>query len=157
MVLRWPGQEEIRRSLAEAGVPRLLVVAPGCQPPLCPDPLEDWVASPGDPAEMEHRRATLAARAASSLAELPVLEEGNILWFRDRWVALSPAEATLVRTLVGHYQQCAPRRALGLDGADKAATSALYTQISRVRRRIEPLGLVVRSVRSRGFVLSPVS
>ena len=115
------------------------------------------MASPGDPAEMEHRRATLAARAASAQAELPVLEEGDILWFRCRWVALSPAEAPLVRILVHHYDNCATRRDLGLDGADRAATSALYTRINRVRRRIEPLGLGVQSVRGRGFVLSPAS
>jgi len=41
--------------------------------------------------------------------------------------------------------------------ADRPTTSnALHVNLSRLRKRLVPLGLVIRRVRSRGYVLEPV-
>lgn len=68
-ILRWPAQEELRRRLADAGVPRLLVLNGGRRAPMTVDPLEDWLREPVDPGELALRSATLHHRAQRSQGE----------------------------------------------------------------------------------------
>ena len=49
----WPGAEERRVTLRDAGMPRLLLVPEDCDPPVTDDVLEDWVRTPADPAQPE--------------------------------------------------------------------------------------------------------
>ncbi len=157
VLVRWPHDDEVRQSLQRAGVPRLLVVDPGCSPPLAPDSLEDWVLASADSTEIGFRVAGLEARAGVSTPERPTLEEGDILRYAGRWVAMAPAEVPVVRMLLESFESCVTRAVLGLTGADPTHASALYTQINRIRRRVAPLGLEVVNVRGRGFLLSPAS
>jgi DNA-binding winged helix-turn-helix (wHTH) protein len=152
LLVRWPVEEERRRRLAERGVARLLLVEDDAAPPELMDCLEDWIrlpASDGDRAarvEGLRRRHRLLA---------PQLDEDGVLRFGGGWVSMSPLEARLVDVLLDHLGAVVERDVLrqSVWPATSPVANALDVHITRLRRRLAPLGLVIRTVRGRGFVL----
>ena len=68
-IVPWPDEADPSPCLAEAGVPRLLFIAPGHAPPAPLDLYEDWVRVPGQPTRSRCGRPTWPAgggRAAGS-------------------------------------------------------------------------------------------
>ena len=63
VVLRWPSDPNRRRELADLGIPRLLLVDSDAPPPVCTDPLEDWIRLPSDERDIDARMNALRARA----------------------------------------------------------------------------------------------
>ncbi len=63
--MRWPSDVERRVELAELGVPRLLVVADGTEPPEIYDG-EDWCWASSDERDVAARLAQLRDRASGS-------------------------------------------------------------------------------------------
>lgn len=153
-LLQWPGDRVRLGDLRDQGIPRLLVVEPGAAPPLAPDCLEDWVGAHASPDEVAARRAALLLRAAHH-ATRPVLDDDGLLRHRDGWVSLSPVEQHLARALLDRYGTVVPRDAL----AQRAWPSGLPTRnaldvhVLRLRRRIATVGLEIRTVRARGYLL----
>jgi len=152
-VLHWPADE---RRVAEArarAVPRLLVVTDG-EPPLALDCLEDWVLASTSDGERELRRRALQRRAELHGAT-PVLDGDGLLHHRDEWVSLSPVEQSLASALLDRFGSVVSRDVL----AGRAwpigmpTRNALDVHVLRLRRRIAPLGLEIRTVRSRGYLL----
>jgi DNA-binding winged helix-turn-helix (wHTH) protein len=88
--------------------------------------------------------------------DAPVLDEDGLLRFGGRWVALSPAQASVVTLLLARFGGGVTTheelRATAW-GTKPHSPHALTTLVKRLRRRIEPLGLDVLSVRLRGYVL----
>jgi DNA-binding response OmpR family regulator len=148
VVLHWPEDADQRPVFAAAHMPRLFVVAPDEQPPAGLDALEDWMRAPVDPEEVLARTHHLA-HAHEEDAVPPMLEDGDILRHRGRWVALSPAERAVICRLLARFDHCVQRGELD----DVAGDAVLNTRIKRLRRRIAPLGLTIKTVRARGFVL----
>jgi DNA-binding winged helix-turn-helix (wHTH) protein len=70
-------------------------------------------------------------------------------------VPLAPVEARLVTALLGRYGAVVGRQALTRAGWLGATPSrnALDVKIFRLRRRIAPLNLTIRTVRARGYLL----
>jgi hypothetical protein len=64
-MVAWPSEAERRARLADAGVPRLLFIAPGHAPPKLWDRHEDWVRVPASAEEVRLRAATLQGRLAA--------------------------------------------------------------------------------------------
>jgi hypothetical protein len=64
----WPGAEERRVTLRDAGMPRLLLVPEDCDPPVTDDVLEDWVRTPADPREVQSAGVDLAFAGNSRIA-----------------------------------------------------------------------------------------
>ena len=127
---------------------------PTTEPPATVDPLEDWVRVDTDPGDVQVRVSTLARRA-DGRGGTPIVDDDGLLHFRDRWVALSPLETTIARALVDRYGAV-----VGRDGLSRRAwpggaptRNALDVQMVRFRRRVDPVGLEVRTVRSRGYLL----
>ncbi len=153
-LVRWPAEDERREFLRSAGTPRLLLVEPDVGAPATLDPLEDWVRLPADEAEVGARLATLAARAGPT-RPAPDVDDDGLLRHRDRWVALSPVEQALVAVLIERFGAVVSRDTLSRrawpDGSP--TRNALDVHILRLRRRIAPLGLEVRTVRARGYLL----
>jgi two-component system OmpR family response regulator len=151
---RWPSERDKVEDLRRRRVPRLLVVEPGADPPLPEDFLEDWVRPDTTDDEVEARRSGLEARARLYGA-LPEIDDDGLLRFRRRWVAVSPVEGALVRALVERYGSVVTRDTLAArawpDGIP--TRNALDVHMLRLRRRIAPLGLEIRTVRSRGYLL----
>lgn len=145
----------MRRALADLGSPRLLLVAPGADPPIDLDDLEDWAWSDARAREVEARLASLDARASRVEQVAPVVDDDDVLHVGERWVALGPLEAKLARRLAAR-----PGEVVGRHELEEAAWAGSAVRpnttdrlVHRLRRHIEPVGLVLRTVRGRGYVL----
>jgi two-component system, OmpR family, response regulator len=136
------------------GVLRLLVLEGGVPAPICSDIREDWVRAPITEADLKARMATLSAKAEAH--RLPQIDPYGILRFSDRSTSVSPTETDLMECLIRQFEalvsreelrDCLPERASG------CSRNALDLHIMRLRRRIQPLGLVIQTVRGRGYML----
>jgi hypothetical protein len=153
-LLRWPAQQDLREQCRSRGVPRILVVEAGLQAPVCDDIYEDWVRTPVPSHDLKARADALAYRYRRFRS--PQLDENGVLWFASRSVTLSPTQAELLSLLVSRFGQVVPREVLRFeagDGAEPMTRNALDLHIMRVRQRINALGLTVRTVWGRGYVL----
>jgi len=155
-VLRWPVDQARVGELRETGTPRLLVVDPGAAPPAPPDCLEDWIIDGASVNEIEARRRAIMARAVQHGAR-PVLDDDGLLHHRDTWVSLSPVEQSIAAALLDRFGTVVTRDAL----AQRAwpfglpTRNALDVHVLRLRRRISAIGLEIRTVRARGYLLQP--
>jgi DNA-binding response OmpR family regulator len=154
VLVRWPSDEESLESARRGALPRLLLVEGDSPPPVVDDELEDWIRVPADEAELRARREALARRATQH-AEHPELDDDGLLRFRGSWVALPPVDAALTRTLLERYGSVVDRETLirrAWEG-EVRGRNALDVHILRLRRRVAPIGLEIRTVRSRGYLL----
>ena len=99
-VILWPEEEQRRRRLEVAGIPRLLVIAGGEPPADLDVVLEDWVRVPVEQPDLDRRVAILAARSGVAT---PFIDDGDLLHCGGRWVALPASEARLAVPLVEHF------------------------------------------------------
>lgn len=155
-LVRWP-EESARLSLLQAeGAPRLLLVRGDTEPPMPIDELEDWVRIPADDRDVRARAATLAARAAARLR--PQVHDDDLLRFRDQWIALSPLEGAMARPLVDRFGAVVARDVVSRSAwpAGPPTRNALDVHMLRLRRRARLVGLEVRTVRARGYLLQAV-
>ena len=154
VLVRWPEEEPELERLRAAGVPRLLIVDPQVAPPDAIDPLEDWIRLPADDQDVRVRVVALSARASRDRSTANVDEDG-LLRYRGEWVSLSPVERCLAAALVERFGAVVGRDTLARrawpDGAP--TRNALDVHVLRLRRRISPLGLELRTVRSRGYLM----
>ena len=157
VIVRWPEERDEVARLADAQVPRLLLVAAGADPPEPGDVLQDWVRLPGDDRDFGARIRGLRLRAAG-LAAAPRIDRHGRLLYRGRWAQLSPIEERLGRELAEAFESVVSDERLIERGwpAAHASANALRVHLHRLRRRIGPLGLEVRVVRSEGWVLQAV-
>jgi len=155
--VRWPDDAERLARLREAGRPRLLVVEEATEPPIASDCLEDWVVDGASEREIDTRRRALVQRARLH-AVSPHIDGDGLLHFRDRWVSLSPVEQSLAAVMLERFGAVVPRDALAERAWPRGAPTrnALDVHVLRLRRRISAVGLEIRTVRSRGYLLQPV-
>jgi hypothetical protein len=151
-LVRWPEEQDRLEIMRAAGAPRLVLVDGIAAPPACADPLEDWVRIPAPDEDVRARMATLAARACESR---PTVDGDGLLHHEGRWVALSPVEQALGRALVERYGAVVGRDLLARRAWPGGAPTrnALDVHVLRLRRRVATVGLEVRTVRSRGYLL----
>ncbi|MGW1727972.1 winged helix-turn-helix domain-containing protein [Streptomyces sp. NPDC002306] len=153
-LVRWPAQRELREECRVRGMPRILVVEAGLRAPVCEDIFEDWVRTPVTSFDLQARSDALVHRYRRSRA--PQLDEDGVLRFASRSVTLSPMQAALLALLVAQFAQVVPREALGSRlgrGQGPMSRNALDLHMMRIRHRINALGLTVRTVWGRGYVL----
>ena len=156
VLVRWPVEASRRQRLAEEQRPRLLLVADGAGPPGAVDCLEDWMREPADEAELAARMAALAVRARAHVApDRPELDGDGVLRRGRDWVSLPPVEARLTAALLDRLGTVVSREALARAGWPDGAPgrNALDVHVLRLRRRLGPVGLAIRTVRSRGYLL----
>ena len=155
VLVRWPEDEPSRVRLRDAGVPRLLLVAEASSPPSVFDDLEDWIRVPADEVDLHARVEALDRRAQSRTPVRPDLDENGVLRLGEGWVPLPPVEARLTEALLDRYGAVVSRDALGRAGWPDGppGRNALDVHVLRLRRRLAPLGLAIRTVRSRGYLL----
>lgn len=155
VLVRYPGEAAKRERLSLERVPRLLLVEASEPPPSGDDPLEDWIRVPATEADVLARITTLSSRAGAAAATVPVLDGDGVLRLAGAWVSLPPVEARLTRALLDRIGAVVSRDALGRAGWPDGAPgrNALDVHVLRLRRRLAPLGLVIRTVRSRGYLL----
>lgn len=150
----WPTQEMHRSSLSSVRRPRLLLVDPDVPAPRVTDVLEDWVRLPANDEDVQARVATLAARSKS--AGRPGLDADGVLRYEGVLVPLPPLEARLASVLLERFASVVSRDGLGRAGWPDGppGRNALDVHMVRLRRRVQPLGLTIRTVRGRGYLLA---
>lgn len=145
--------------LAEQRQPRLLLVEPDAEPPDCTDILEDWVRLPVSRADRNARIRTLESRLERREPAAPNLNETGTLQYRGERTQLSAIQAGLVGLLVERFGAVVSREALARAAWPDADPSDnnLDVTIARLRRQLDPVGLRIRTVRSRGYLLTDQS
>ena len=162
-MLRWPEEEGRRSRISREGGPRLLLVADGEEPPAIADCLEDWVRVPAPEDEVRARVETLTVRSLAHTTngkhpeptDEPLLDDFGVLRLNGSWVALPPLEARLADALLERLGTVTSRDVLIRAGWPTAppGRNALDVHVLRLRRRLEPVGLAIRTVRSRGYLM----
>jgi DNA-binding response OmpR family regulator len=157
-LLRWPSENGRRQRLSLAGGPRLLLVEDGESPPPILDCLEDWIRVPASEEEVRARVHALSVRRAAHEHDAPGLDLDGVLRFRGKWVSLPPLETRMMEVLLARFGAVVSREALAQAGWPEGMTgrNALDVHVLRLRRRVGPLGLAIRTVRSRGYLLETV-
>ncbi|MEY2437224.1 MAG: two-component system, OmpR family, response regulator [Acidimicrobiaceae bacterium] len=155
VLIRWPAEEARRDHLRQSGAPRLLLVESGAAPPVAVDEIEDWIRVPADEVDLHARVENLNRRAREREHVQPELDEDGVLRVGSAWVPLPPVEARLTAALVDRYGAVVSRESLSRAGWPDGAPgrNALDVHVLRLRRRLAPLGLAIRTVRSRGYLL----
>jgi DNA-binding response OmpR family regulator len=157
-LLWWPADEAVRQRLALARRPRLLLVAAGDDPPVVVDELEDWIRFPLHLQDLAIRTRVLAHRARD-VPPRPVglvLDEDGVLHNEDRWVPLSTLEARACSYLLARSGQQVTREELTCAvwptraPADPRAVGGV---ISRLRRRVAPLGVGIHTLGRVGVMI----
>lgn len=156
-IVRWPDERGLREDLAKCGRARLLVVDSDAAPPIASDPLEDWVRTPCGELDVRARLEGLRLRLEQTLELVPELDADGVIRYGDRWAPLPPVEARLTSVLVRRFGAVVSRDDLVAAGWPGAAPgrNALDVHVLRLRRRLEPVHLAIRTVRSRGYLLEP--
>jgi DNA-binding response OmpR family regulator len=156
VMVPWPTQEVHRSTLSSVRRPRLLLVDPGVPAPRVTDVLEDWVRLPANEEDVQARVATLAARSESVASGRPGLDADGVLRYDGELVPLPPLEARLASVLLERFASVVSRDGLGRAGWPDGppGRNALDVHMVRLRRRIHPLGLTIRTVRGRGYLLA---
>lgn len=155
-LIQWPSDEDLRAELAELRQPRLLLVDSDAEPPQCTDILEDWVRLPVSRDDRNARIQTLLTRARVTDPDVPALHGNGTLEYHGRSTQLSAIQSDLTRAMVERFGAVVSREALvAVAWPEAEATdNNLDVTIGRLRRQLEPLGLRIRTVRSRGYLLS---
>ena len=86
---------------------------------------------------------------------IPELDDNGVLRLGPAWVALAPVEGRLAKALVERFSRVVSRDTLARAGWPSKAPdrNVLDVHVLRLRRRLGPVGLVIRTVRSRGYLL----
>ncbi|MFP5317969.1 MAG: winged helix-turn-helix domain-containing protein [Acidimicrobiia bacterium] len=154
-LLRWPDEQARRQRLSLVGGPRLLLVEDGAPPPPVLDCLEDWVRVPAAEEDVKARVDALATRRAAHHHDAPGIDSDGVLRYQGRWVSLPPLESRMLEVLLSRFGAVVSREALATAAWPDGATgrNALDVHVLRLRRRLEPMDLRIRTVRCRGYLL----
>ncbi len=156
-LLNWPAEDERRRSLAQRGVPRLLLVNPDRSPPTVTDHLEDWIRRPYNDVDLEARIACLRARASEPAVagDSPAIDEDGVLRTDRGWLALSDVEVKLMTELIGRYGAVVDRDSLQNAAwpNQQVSRNLLDVYLHKLRPRVIEVGLAINTVRKRGYLL----
>jgi hypothetical protein len=153
VVVRWPEQHADAERLARLEQPHLLLVEPGVAPPELDSCLADWIRLPADDIDVRARLSALAARAVQH-PSVPALDEYGELSYGGQRVFLSPTDHRLAELLVSSFDRGVPDQELLeriREGQEDPSKIRVY--VSRLRKRIRPLGLEITSIRGFGYRL----
>ncbi len=95
------------------------------------------------------------ARSEAPVLGSPEIDDLGVLRHGGSWVSLSPTQETIMRTLVGHMGRAVARADLVAATWPAGAPDhhAIDVHIHRLRPRVEKTGLVIHTLRGRGFML----
>jgi DNA-binding response OmpR family regulator len=158
-IVRWPDEGRLREELARSGRARLLMIDTDAAPPIAADPLEDWVRTPCGELDVQARIEALRQRLEQTLELVPELDADGVIRYFGRWAPLPPVEARLTDELVRRFGAVVSRDDLVAAGwpGGSPGRNALDVHVLRLRRRLQPVRLAIRTVRSRGYLLEPAA
>lgn len=152
-LVRWPQDAEMLDRLGTFGHPRLLLVDPDADPPVVTDLLEDWIRLPADDRDIQTRVASLRRRVGQQ--RIPVFDGACRVGFGGGWAPLSPIEYSLASVLVERFGYLVADKDLSTRAWGDATprSAALRVHLTRLRRRVEPIGLEILTIRAHGHVM----
>ncbi len=154
VVLSWPHDAAKADRLAELGTPLLLLVDRDAAPPDSERCLQDWLWAPVDDAELRSRLLCLTRRAATH-PRRPFIDESGLLMHRGRSLFLSPLDQRIAELLLAEPGVVVPdQRLIDEVWNGEASLQTLRVHLSKMRGRIAPLGLTIRCIRHRGYVMA---
>jgi DNA-binding winged helix-turn-helix (wHTH) protein len=161
-IVRWPQDADRREALHRAGTPRLIVIGADGHPPTPLDGREDWAREPVADTDLAARIDWLKRRLERRVVvadRAPTIDEDGLLRTDLGWVTIPPVEARLAAALIRRLGAVVSRDALTRVTWPKEAPSrnALDVHVLRLRRRIASIGLAIRTVRGRGYLLEASS
>lgn len=161
LIVRWPDDRGALPELVLRRVPVLLLLDGDSAPPPGDDPLIDWLRLPVDARDLDarlERLRELASRWSPAPSE-PMLDGAGRLYRQARWVPVTPTEEILLSALLDGMDKIVLRRDLLARGwPDGGASDAsLRLHMMRLRQRIRPLGLEIRTIRGKGYALAVVA
>jgi len=158
VLVLWPDHASDLERLSALGVPRLLLVAPEAPPPEDGDCLQDWVRLPAADQDVRARILALERRSARHRARVPVtVSDDGQLTYRGHSVWLSPTVRRLFQALADRFGGIVALEELVRQvwPDDPPDPTSVRVHILRLRRRLAPLGLEIRNVQGKGYVLLP--
>lgn len=154
--LRWPEHAEERTWCRQNRVPRILLVDTGQQPPEPFDMYEDWVRPPISNEDLSVRVQTLVSRQQEY--NRPQVDPHGSLSYHGKRLNISPTQVDLILCLVRSFSELVLRSALMscLPGDGRSdSRNVLDLHMARLRRKLGPIGLTIRTVWGCGYVLEP--
>jgi DNA-binding winged helix-turn-helix (wHTH) protein len=151
-VVHWPAEGDRLDRLRVVGEARLLVIESG-DPPFSTDPLEDWVRVPVHEDDLRLRIDVLRQRAA--LREPLSIDDGVLRW-GDQLLILPPTEARIASTLLRSMNTVVAREQLKRSvwpDRPPNGRNALDVHIAKLRRLVGQIGIDVRTVHGRGYLM----
>lgn len=123
---------------------------------------DDYMAKPFNPRELESRIRALVRRSQGQLD--PMMRIGTLIFDRssrtvyldDKMVDLRRRELAVLETLMGRAGKVVPKERLSAEifNFDDAVTpNALEVYVGRLRRKLQPSGPAIRTVRGLGYMI----
>ncbi|MFF7972604.1 winged helix-turn-helix domain-containing protein [Streptomyces sp. NPDC007905] len=130
------------------------MVEAGARPPVCNDPFEDWVRAPISRDDLDARVRALQNRLDSR--QIPTLDSAGTLTFGSHSITISNVQTELMELLIEHFGEVVYRHELSQRLAERVqrpTRNSLDLHIMRLRRRLSPTDLVIRTAWGRGYAL----
>jgi two-component system, OmpR family, response regulator len=153
VVVFMPGEADRLAELRAAEVPHLVIVGTNSEPPVVVCDCEEWIRFPAGASDVSARLEGLRQRAARRGLPRPVLTQDGLLRASNSWVALSRTEQRVAQRLLASFEELVPTAVIA-EALRTDKSTRVTTCVARLRRRIEPLGLTIGSVRSRGYFMT---
>jgi hypothetical protein len=153
-LVEWSTQAGLRKALANAGIPRVLLVEPGVDPPTPLGVDEGWVRKDATDDEVDECARTVLERLATTE---PIESVGSCAWSHlGRSFRLTRLQATVFGELVAQRGTTVTHERLTAVGwpGEPVNLVALDSVIQRIRDRLVGTGLCVRTVRCVGYALA---
>lgn len=154
-LVRLPEERARLDELRAAGTPRLILVEGDSEPPITTESCEDWIRVPVDERDVIARQEGLRRRLVSPKEDSPILDEAGLLRFDGRWVSIPPMEIRLLGALLDNLGSVVARDELAQVTWPEGAKgrNAVDVHMLRLRRRVAQVGLAIRTVRARGYLI----
>jgi DNA-binding response OmpR family regulator len=153
VVVSWPAQTPERDRLERHGIPRLWLVEPGVEPPVGDSCLEDWLRLPAEDADVRARLVSLVRRAAHHPSR-PTLDAFGQITHNGAVVNLSPVDQHLAEPLIANFGNAVAEDDLITSAWHEGGSEqTLRVHVSRLRRRLAPIGLTITNIRAYGYAM----
>jgi hypothetical protein len=153
-LVEWPTQAGLRKALANAGIPRVLLVQPADDPPTPLGVDEDWVTADAGDDEIDRCARALLERLSTRDA---IESMGDGVWSHlGRSFRLTPIQGLVFAELVAQRGTTVTHERLTAVGWPGKPVNlvALDTAMQRIREQLVGTGLFVRTVRCVGYALA---
>ena len=154
-VVDWPVEAGRREAFARAGVPRLLLVAPGAPPPDVIGVDEDWIRLPATDDDVLARAIHVMRLGERRRTDLPYVDDHRVLHRAGVGTAHHTRRARMLELLLRHVGSVVSYEELTrvVWSNDAPTREAVEAATYRLRRRISGLSMSIKAVRGRGVAL----